>query len=131
MFGLSGEDIHIPIPATTTRIEWDPDKLWSVYEEHLGAQHKFNDGHWATFAIIDRCIQTPSPAHNSLQKIGTGILEVRFDPKPGRHEENCKYDFANMETSAEGYVVSGEALTRGVFRLFQGDNSTYYDQTVR
>jgi hypothetical protein len=40
------------------------------------------------------------------------------------------YDFKQMERSLPGYVVSGEALTRGVFRLFQGDDSTYYDQTV-
>jgi hypothetical protein len=81
VYGLSGKDIRIPIPATTTEIQWDPGNLWSDYEPHHGKDHWATGGFYATFAIIDRCIQAPSPARNSLQKIGTGILEVRFDPK--------------------------------------------------
>jgi serine/threonine protein kinase len=130
LFGLIGKPIEVPIPSTTTEIQWDPEELWTVFEPHHGPDSWIKGIFSASFAIIDRCMQRPDPSRGTMQKLGNGTLEVQFDRKEGRDEAACKYDFKQMEVNGLGYTVLGLPVTRGVFRFFQGDNATYYDQTV-
>jgi hypothetical protein len=133
VFGLSDLSIEVTVPVSTTNIVWDPARLWSEYEPHYGAEHnQITGSNTPTFDIIVKCVLPPSPDRGTLQKSGTdGTLTVKFESKPGRDEDLCRTDFNNLETGMPGYFNPGKQINRGVVRLFQGNNSTYYDQTVR
>jgi serine/threonine protein kinase len=131
MYGLVGEPIEFPIPVTTTEIVWDPGNSWSDSLPHYGKdQVERTGGVVASYDIVVKCIQPPSSARSTIQMIGNSTLQVTFNPLPDRDEESCNYDFAQLEQGTNGYVVYGDALTRGMFRLMQGDNTTFYDQKV-